>query len=86
VILLLVNKLTGEFYRRGCLSRNNFYFKHFFKSHVAQTGKIRSAYKSLVGKPEGNGSHKKPRCRRVDNIKTDLTDMCCENANSIHLV
>jgi len=31
--------------------------------HVVRMGKIRSAYKILVGKPEGNRPYGRPRCR-----------------------
>jgi hypothetical protein len=41
--------------------------------HVARVGERRSAYKILVVKPEGKRALGKPRRRRVDNIKKDLT-------------
>jgi hypothetical protein len=31
--------------------------------HVAHMGKMRNAYKRLVGKPEGKRSLRRPRCR-----------------------
>jgi hypothetical protein len=40
--------------------------------HVAQIGKKRSAYRILVGKPEGNRPLGRQRRRWVDNIKIDL--------------
>jgi hypothetical protein len=39
--------------------------------HVARIGERRSAYKLLVGKPEGKRPLGRPRRRRVDNIKID---------------
>jgi hypothetical protein len=35
-------------------------------------GEKRNAYRLLVGKPEGKRPLGRPRCRWVDNIKTDL--------------
>jgi hypothetical protein len=40
--------------------------------HVARMGETRNAYRIFVGKPEGNRPLGRPRCRWVDNIKTDL--------------
>jgi hypothetical protein len=40
--------------------------------HVARKGETRNAYRIVVGKPEGKRSLGRPRCRWVDNIKTDL--------------
>jgi hypothetical protein len=37
-------------------------------------GETRNAYRILVGKPEGKRPLRRPRCRRVDNIKTNLGD------------
>jgi hypothetical protein len=39
--------------------------------HVARIGERRSAYKLLVGKPDGKRLLGRPRRRRVDNIKID---------------
>jgi hypothetical protein len=36
-------------------------------------GDTRNAYRILVGQPEGNRTLGRPRHRRVDNIKMDLT-------------
>jgi hypothetical protein len=35
----------------------------------------RNAYRILVGKPEGRRPLRRPRCRRVNNIKMDLRDI-----------
>jgi hypothetical protein len=43
--------------------------------HVARMGEKRSACKLLVGKPEGNSSLGRPRCRWVDNFKMDLREI-----------
>jgi hypothetical protein len=37
-------------------------------------GKMRNAYKILVGKPEGKIPLGRPRCRWEDNIKIDLRE------------
>jgi hypothetical protein len=39
--------------------------------HVARVGEKRSAYRLMVGKPEGKRPLGRPRCRWVDNIKID---------------
>jgi hypothetical protein len=38
-------------------------------------GKMRNAYRILVGKPEGKRAQERPRCRWVDNIKIDLREI-----------
>jgi hypothetical protein len=38
-------------------------------------GEKRNAYRILVGKPEGKRPLGRPRCRCVDNIKTDLREI-----------
>jgi hypothetical protein len=38
-------------------------------------GKKRSAYRILVGKPEGERSITRPRCRLKNNIKMDLREI-----------
>jgi hypothetical protein len=43
--------------------------------HVARMGEKRNAYRILVGKPEGKRPLGRPRCRWVDNIKMDLTEI-----------
>jgi hypothetical protein len=40
--------------------------------HVTCMGDSRSAYRVLVGKPEGRKPLGRPRCRWEDNIKMDL--------------
>jgi hypothetical protein len=40
--------------------------------HVAQMGAKRTAYRILVGKPEGKRPLGRPRCSWVNNIKIDL--------------
>jgi hypothetical protein len=40
--------------------------------HVAQMGEKRNAYRILVGKPQGKRPLRRPKRRRVDNIKKDL--------------
>jgi hypothetical protein len=43
--------------------------------HVACMGEMRSAYKILVGKPEGRRLLRRPRHRGDDNIKLDLREI-----------
>jgi len=43
--------------------------------HVARMGEERGAYRVLVGKPEGKTPLGRPRCRWVDNIRTDLQEV-----------
>jgi hypothetical protein len=38
-------------------------------------GEKKNAYRTLVGKPEGKSSLRKPRRRWMDNIKMDLTEI-----------
>jgi hypothetical protein len=44
-----------------------------------------NAYKILVGKPLGKGSHGISRLRYYDHIKIDLGKTGCEGVESIHL-
>jgi hypothetical protein len=43
--------------------------------HLAGMGEKRNVYRLLVGKPEGKRSLGRPRCRRMDNIKMDLSEI-----------
>jgi hypothetical protein len=43
--------------------------------HVARIGEKRTAYRILVGKPEGKRPLRRPRRRWVDNIKIDLREI-----------
>jgi hypothetical protein len=43
--------------------------------HVARIGEIRTAYRILVGKPEGRRSLGRPRRRWKDNFKVDLQEV-----------
>jgi hypothetical protein len=54
---------------------------------VAHTGKGRSVYRVLVGKPEGKRAlgRRRPMRRREDNIKLDLRDIWIDGANWIQL-
>jgi len=45
--------------------------------HVASMGERRSAYKVLVGKPEGKRPLGRPRRRWESNIKMDLQEVGC---------
>jgi hypothetical protein len=43
--------------------------------HVARIGEKRNAYRLLVGKPEGRRPLRRPRRRRLDNIRMDLVEV-----------
>ena len=43
--------------------------------YVARMGEERGVYRVFVGKPEGKKPLGRPRCRWVDNIRTDLQEM-----------
>jgi hypothetical protein len=43
--------------------------------HVARMGEKRNVYRLLVGKPEGKRPLERPRCKWIDNIKTDLLEI-----------
>ena len=45
-----------------------------WEGHVARMEQSRSAYRVLVGKPEGKRPLGRPRRRREDNIKMDLRE------------
>ena len=45
--------------------------------HVARIGVERRVYRVLVGKQEGRKPLVRPRCRWVDNIRTDLQEVGC---------
>jgi hypothetical protein len=53
--------------------------------HVARMGKVRGAYNTLVGKPEGRRPLGNPRRRREDNIKMDFGETVFGDVNWIHL-
>jgi hypothetical protein len=46
-----------------------------WEGHVARMGKMRNAYRILVGKPEGKKPLGRPRRRWVENIKMDFRDI-----------
>jgi hypothetical protein len=43
--------------------------------HVARMEEKKTAYRLLVGKPEGKRPLGRPRCRRVDNVRMDLGEV-----------
>jgi len=47
--------------------------------HVADIGGMRNAYNILVGKPEGERSLRRSRCKWEDNIKMVLIQIECED-------
>jgi hypothetical protein len=52
--------------------------------YVALLEQMRSAYKTLVGKPERKGLLGRSRCRWEDIIKLDLKEIRCEYVYWIH--
>ena len=44
---------------------------------MARMGEGRGVYRFLVGKPEGKRPVRRPRCRWVHNIRTDLQEVGC---------
>jgi hypothetical protein len=53
--------------------------------HLARMGEERGMYRVLVGKPEGNRSLARRRCRWEDNIKIDLLEVECGSMDRIGL-
>jgi len=53
--------------------------------NVARMGEERGLYRVLVGKPEGRRPLGSPRCRWVDNIRTDLQKVGCGYMDGIGL-
>jgi hypothetical protein len=47
--------------------------------------KMRNAYKTLVGKPEGKRPLGRPRSKREDNIRMDNTKTGCGTVDWLHL-
>jgi hypothetical protein len=54
--------------------------------HIARVGEMRTAYKILVGKPEGMRLVGRTRCRWGINIGMDLREIRWEVVDWIHLV
>jgi hypothetical protein len=50
--------------------------------HEAHRGKMRNAYKILVGILGGKRPHRRPKCMWQDNIRMEVE---CDNVNWIHL-
>jgi len=53
--------------------------------HVERMGESRGVYRVLVGKSEGNRSHRRPRRRWKNNIKIDLLEVRCKDTDWIEL-
>jgi hypothetical protein len=53
--------------------------------HVARMGQKRNAYSILVGEPESKRPLRRPRRRRVDNIKIDLREIEWDGMDWINL-
>ena len=89
------DEVTGE-WRLHNEELNNLYFSlNIFRvtqsrslrraGHVARMGERRSAYKVLVGKPEGKGLLGRLRGRWEDNFKIDLQEVGCGGMDWIEL-
>jgi hypothetical protein len=52
--------------------------------HAACMGEMRSSYKILVGKPEGNRQCGRHNCRWEDNIRINLKEIGWEGVDWIH--
>jgi hypothetical protein len=55
-------------------------------AHAAQVEQMKSAYRYLVGMPEGKISLRRPRSRRKYNILMHFKEIGCESVARIHLV
>jgi hypothetical protein len=53
--------------------------------HLARIGEKRTAYRILVGKPDGKRPLGRPRRRCVHNIKMDLRDIGWDDMDWIHV-
>jgi hypothetical protein len=56
-----------------------------WQGRVARTGKLRNAYKILIGKPEGKRPPGGPKCKWDNNIRMDLMEVGWEFVDWIHL-
>jgi len=90
------DEVTGEFGRLHNEELNDLYSSpntvRVMKSrrmrwagHVAHMGEERGVHRVLVGKLEGKRPLGRPRCRWVDNIRTDLQEMGCGHMDWIGL-
>jgi hypothetical protein len=48
-------------------------------------GGMKNTYNILVGKPEWKRTFGRPRRKKEDNIRMDLTEICSEGVNWMHL-
>jgi hypothetical protein len=77
-----VNKYTYKYiyiyiyiYLNCCIIRIIKSRRMRWAGHVARMGKMRNAYRLLVGKPEGKRPLGRPSRRWVDNIRMDLGEV-----------
>jgi len=59
------------------IARNSIIAQMILTGHVARMGEERGVYRFLLGKPEGKRPLGRPRCKWVDNIRTDLQEVGC---------
>jgi len=82
------DEVTGEWRRMHNEELNDLYSssnivrviksrRRRWAGHVARIDEEREVYRVLVGKPEGRRPLMRPRCRWMDNIRTDLQEVGC---------
>jgi hypothetical protein len=71
----LYNEELHDLYSSPSISRIIKEGRMRWTRHVARMGEKRNAYRLLVGKPEGRRPLESPRCRWVDNIKMDISEI-----------
>jgi hypothetical protein len=72
---ILHNKELRDLYSSPSIIRIIKSWRMRWAGHVAQMGEKRTAYRLLVGKPEGQRPLGRPRHRWVDNIRMDLGEV-----------
>jgi hypothetical protein len=70
----LHNEELHNMYFSPSISRMIKYRRMRWPGHVARLGEKRNAYRILVGKSEGKRPLRRPRRRRMDNIRMDLRE------------
>ena len=90
------DEVTGEWRRLHNVELNDLYCstnivwvikwrRMRWAGHVACVGEEGEVYRVLVGKPEGRRPLGGPRCRWVDNIRTDIQEVGCGYIDWIRL-
>jgi hypothetical protein len=71
----LLNKELHDLYSSPSIIRKIKPRRMRWAGHVTRMGDKKNAYRLLVGKPERKRPLGRPRCRWVDNIRTDLGEV-----------